>query len=127
MIRALALLACLAGPVAAAPLTGDEFEAYVAGRTLRFALPGGRSFGVEAYGPDRSVTWSDTPGICRDGVWYDMEGLICFRYPPETEGTCWTVTRTPQGLRAESTGGTILFESPAPQAVLTCDGPDRLS
>lgn len=126
MIRALAL--CLiAGPALADPMTAQDFDAYVTGKTLTFAMPDGTPFGVEAYGPDRSVTWSSAPGLCQTGVWYDKAGLICFLYRNDPKEKCWTVDRTDRGLRAQSTEGTVLFEATEAQVPLVCPGPELLS
>ncbi len=126
MIRALALV-LLATPLAANPLDGAGFDAYVTGKTLTFGLPDGSPFGVEAYGPDRRVTWSSTPGVCQTGVWFDRDGLICFVYDNDPVAKCWAVSRTDRGLRAESTEGTVLFEATESPEPLVCRGPDLLS
>ncbi len=126
MIRALAL--CLiAGPALADPMTAADFDAYVSGKTLTFTQPDGTPFGVEAYGPDRAVTWSSEPGVCQTGVWYDRDGLICFIYLTDPVPKCWTVDRTDRGLRAQSTEGTVLFEATEAKVPLVCAGPDLLS
>ena len=127
MMRAAALVAVLSGPAVAEPMSADAFDAYVTGKTLSFALPDGTSFGRERYGPGRSVLWSSAPGLCQTGTWFDSDGMICFVYDTDQDPKCWTVTRTDRGLRASSTGGTVLFETaPAPEP-LTCAGPDLLS
>ena len=126
MIRALALV-LLATPAAAQTLDGPGFEAYVTGKTLTFALPDGTLFGSERYDPGRRVLWSAAPGLCQHGTWFDRNGLICFTYTPDPDPKCWTVTRTDRGLRAESTGGTVLFEATEAAGPLVCPGPELLS
>lgn len=127
MIRPLALALSIAAPATAQTLDGADFDAYVAGKTLTFALPDGTAFGTEAYGSDRSVLWSTAPGVCQQGQWFDRDGLICFTYTTDPEPKCWTVTRTDRGLRAESTSGTVLFEATEATQPLVCPGPDHLS
>ncbi|MFZ3580799.1 hypothetical protein ACOI1H_01335 [Loktanella sp. DJP18] len=127
MIRSLALALMIAPAAAAQTLDAAGFNAYVAGKTLTFALPDGTTFGTEAYGTDRSVLWSTTPGSCQQGQWFERDGLICFTYTTDPAPKCWTVTRTDRGLRAESTGGTVLFEATEAPQPLVCPGPELLS
>ncbi len=127
MIRTAVLVALLTTPALAQPLDGAGFGAYVNGKTLSFALPDGTTFGRELYGKDRSVLWSTAPGLCQDGVWFDRDGMICFVYTNDPDPKCWTITRTDRGLRAESTGGTVLYESERAPDPLSCPGPDLLS
>lgn len=127
MIRTALCAALLAGPALAEPLDGAGFAAYVTGKTLSFTLPDGTTFGRELYGEDRSVLWSTSPGLCQDGVWFDRDGLICFVYVTDPVPKCWRITRTQRGLRAESAGGTVLYESAQTPEPLTCLGPDLLS
>ena len=127
MIRGVVLALLLATPVAAQTLDEAGFEAYVSGKTLTFTLPDGTVFGSESYAPDRSVLWSTTPGTCQPGRWFPSGDLICFTYQTDPEPRCWTVTRTDRGLRAESTGGTVLFEAEEASRPLTCPGPELLS
>ena len=126
MIRALALV-LLAAPAAAQTLDGAGFAAYVTGKTLSFALPDGTPFGTERYDTGRRVLWSASPGECQEGSWFYRDGLICFTYTTDPEPKCWTVTRTDRGLRAESTGGTVLFEATEAPQPLVCPGPELLS
>ena len=127
MIRGLLLSVLLAGPAMAQTLDGAGFDAYVSGRTLTFTLPDGSTFGTESYAPDRSVLWSTAPGSCQDGRWFPSGNLICFTYRTDPAPRCWTVTRTDRGLRAESTGGTVLFEAQESPEPLVCPGPYLLS
>ena len=127
MIRLLALAIFAATPALGQTLDGADFGAYVTGKTLTFAEPDGTTFGIEAYGANRSVTWSGAPGSCQTGEWYDQDGLICFTYHHDPAPKCWSVTRTPRGLRAQSTSGTVLFEASEAPKPLVCPGPDLLS
>lgn len=126
MIRALALILA-ATPALAEPMDGPAFDTYVTGKTLSFNLPDGTTFGVEQYLPDRRVIWSATPGECLHGVWFDTPSSICFRYENDETPRCWAVTRTDTGLRADSPGGTTLFEATESDKPLACPGPDLLS
>ena len=86
-----ALLLLAASPAAAqesAPLSAEEFAARVAGRTLTFESRG-EPYGMERYGPDRSVTWSFLDGRCLEGEWYPNAGAICFAYEDGTGPECW--------------------------------------
>ena len=127
MIRAVLLALIFAGPAQGQTLDAAGFDAYVSGKTLTFALPDGTAFGTERYGADRTVLWSAAPGLCQEGRWFEQAGLICFTYTTDPEPKCWTVTRTDRGLRAESTGGTVLFEAVEAPQPLVCPGPDLLS
>jgi hypothetical protein len=127
MIKALILALTLATPALGQVLDGDGFDTYVSGKTLTFAQPDGTPFGAEAYGNDRSVTWSSTQNLCQTGRWFDRGGLICFTYDTDPEPKCWTVTRTERGLRAQSTTGTVLLEASEAPVPLVCPGPELLS
>jgi hypothetical protein len=114
MIRA-ALLCLVAGSATAqTPMTGDEFAAYVKGKTLTFAIPGDGNFGVEQYLRDRRVIWSPLDGTCVDGQWYEDKENICFRYEGDPEPKCWRVFQTESGIRAEyasTASQSVLFEA----------------
>ncbi|SEN43180.1 hypothetical protein SAMN04488003_11646 [Loktanella fryxellensis] len=126
MIRVLALI-LWAAPAMAEPLDAAAFAAYVTGRTLVFAARDGSVAGVEAYGPDRSVTWSSVPGQCQQGRWFAQGGQICFAYDGDPLPKCWVVSRTAGGLQAVSTGGTMLVEAQEADTPLVCPSPDLLS
>jgi hypothetical protein len=89
-MRLLPLLMLFAAPVAAeTPLTAEEFEAYVTGRTLTYSA-GGIPFGIEEYRKGRRVLWSYLDGQCEEGKWYAAGEMICFVYDayPEHQWTC---------------------------------------
>ena len=75
-LAALALLAAvIAAPVVSAdetPMSAEEFESYVTGRTLTFGLHG-VPYGVEQFKEGRRVLWAFIGEECRDGVWFPYE------------------------------------------------------
>lgn len=121
---ALALLPLPA--LALTAMTAEEFERYATGRTLSFAL-GGVPYGAEQYLPGRRVRWAFTGEECRDGIWYEDRGLICFVYTDDPEPQCWTFYRTPDGVAARYENdpeATMLIEVGRSPEPLACPGPD---
>jgi hypothetical protein len=126
-------LACLSTAAAAEPLTGDEFEAFVEGRTLSFALVGSEPYGIEHYHPGRRVTWAWAGTTdCSSGVWEEvaMPGgpAICFTYAHEPdERECWRFFLVGEDLQAEhldaSGAATGLYEVAEAEGELVCAGP----
>lgn len=107
-------------------LTAQEFEAYATGKTLTYSL-GGEVFGVEQYLPGRRVRWAFTGDTCRDGVWYEEAGLICFVYDDDGTPQCWEFWRDGGGLRARfnaDPAGTELSVVQETDRPLACAGPD---
>jgi hypothetical protein len=122
-----ALLAGLSLPLGAseAPLSGAAFEAYVTGKTLTFASDG-QPYGAEQYLPGRRVLWAFTEDICREGIWYEEEGQICFVYAHAPDPQCW-IFWLDGGLQARFMGdgvATELQEIGQSTAPLPCPGPD---
>ncbi|SDX23222.1 hypothetical protein [Roseicitreum antarcticum] len=107
MLSALSPLPALAQDT---PLSAEEFESYVTGRTLTFGVDG-VAYGIEQYLPDRRVLWSFIGDECREGVWYEKNSQICFVYEHDPSPQCWTFFQTDDGLRAR-------FESEMPAADL---------
>lgn len=108
------------------PMTAEEFDAYVTGRTLAYG-DGGEVYGAEEYRPGRRVTWSFLDGECQDGRWYPDGDAICFVYEADPEPHCWRFYRESEGLRAEflEPGGlTSLYEVGEASEGLQCLGPD---
>lgn len=104
-IRALILAAALVWPAvapAADPLSAAEFEAYTTGKTLFYGV-NGEIYGAERYLPGRRVVWTFLDGDCKDGVWYEQNGDICFEYEDFGPPQCWRFTLGPNGLIAEFT------------------------
>lgn len=124
---AAALLALSLPALAQPAMTAEEFEAYTTGKTLYFAS-NGRAYGVEEYLENRRVRWSFLDGECRDGVWYEEEGQICFVYEDFPEPQCWTFRRNPGGgLLArfeDDPEGTVLYEADQDDKPMMCLGPE---
>lgn len=131
-MRTLLLLTLLASPaLAEEPLTADEFQAMVEGRTLTYGALGQPPYGIEHYYPNRHVTWSFLgTDQCIEGTWY-AEGppeapAICFLYVEDPEPHCWRFFRDGDQLRAEvvgedEEGSTVLYEL-AEEGSLVCGG-----
>lgn len=122
------LSACLAATAASAqtPMSGDQFEAYVTGKTLFFAADG-RRYGVEEYLPDRRVRWSFMDGQCRDGHWYEEASQICFVYQDNPSPQCWSFFLGTGGLTAKFENhpdGRVLYEIEPSGEEMLCLGPD---
>lgn len=92
------------------PLTAQEFEARVTGKTLTYSAGGG-AYGMEEYLEGRRVRWSFLDGECQEGRWFVSGGHICFVYDDMPEPQCW---------RFYSDGGRILarFENDPMQTEL---------
>ena len=126
-----ALMLCLAlgaacPALAAEPLSGAEFEAYVTGKTLYFGMDG-QAYGVEQYKEDRRVVWSFLDGKCKDGVWYEEAGQICFVYEDSPTPQCWSFFREGSGLRAifeNNPESTVLYEARQSDEPMLCYGPE---
>lgn len=120
------LLSALPG-LADQPITAEEFDAYVTGKTLTYAQYGD-VFGIEEYLPDRRVRWQFTEDTCQYGRWYPKEGgLICFAYEYDSEEHCWSFWRENGRLRALSVNdapGAELTEVAQTDRGLACPGPD---
>ena len=129
MIRAVCLWASLASAaIAETPMTGEEFEAYVTGRTLTYATQNA-FHGVERYLPRRRVYWQNRHGECIKGRWYEEGTNICFVYENDPEPKCWEVFRTQNGLRADFTsyaGPPAIVEVTDSPEPLICPGPELL-
>lgn len=120
------LLACCAPGLAWGQMSADEFDAYTRGKTL-FYGSGGEVYGVERYMSDRRVVWSFLDGDCKEGVWYEREGQICFIYEDQLDPQCWSFEQTPNGLTArfeDSSDGTELYEAEEIGEEMICYGPD---
>ncbi len=121
------LAACLASPLPGAePMTGAQFESYVTGKTLYFGQ-NGTAYGVEEYLEDRRVRWSFLDGQCKDGVWYEEDGMICFVYEDTPTPQCWTFFEESSGLRAifqNDPEATTLYEAQQKDEPMVCHGPD---
>lgn len=119
----LALILLPAQLLAEPPLTPEEFEAEVTGRTLTYGTSSG-PYGVERYMTGRRVTWGFIGGDCYEGVWFPEGDAICFAYDGIDEVQCWRFWREDGGLTAEFTGGGggRLFELTEDGQPLVCGG-----
>lgn len=128
MIRSVLLMLLLALPVAAqTPMTAQEFEAYVTGRTLTFGMDGA-PYGIEEFRPNRRTRWAFIGDECRDGSWFERDEQICFVYDdaPDMEH-CWIFWRTERGLGARfmsDLSDTVLYEVENSSRPLICPGPE---
>lgn len=109
------------------PMSAEEFESYVTGRTLTFGFEG-MPYGIEEFRPGRRTTWAFIGEECREGHWFDRGEQICFIYDdrPEEEH-CWIFWRGEDGLRARFMGegsGTELYEVQRSSRPLICPGPE---
>lgn len=110
---------------AAEPMTADEFDAYVTGKTLTYA-EAGVVYGIEEYLPDRRVRWAFTEDQCKEGTWYPSGEAICFVYEDNFVPQCWTFYETAAGLAARYENvedGRELYEVAKSPDPLVCRGP----
>lgn len=106
-------------------MTGAEFDAYTRDKTFYFS-EGGAPYGAEEYLPNQRVRWSFLDGRCKDGLWYEEAGQICFVYEDRPDPQCWSFFDNPTGLvaRFEGEGGTTLYETRKSEQPMMCMGPD---
>jgi hypothetical protein len=122
-----AMLALAQGASAQTPMSAEEFEAYVTGRTLTFGFEG-QPYGIEEFRSGRRTTWAFIGDECREGHWFDRGEQICFVYDdfPEEEH-CWIFWEGEQGLNARFMGegnSTELYEVQRTSRPLICPGPE---
>lgn len=128
ILRALIpLCLMIASPVLAQPaMTAEAFDAYTRGKTLFYAFEG-EAYGVEKYLDDRRVIWSFLDGRCKQGVWYEEDGQICFIYEDRLDAQCWTFSQSPGGLVArfeDALEDTELYEAREGSDEMLCYGPE---
>lgn len=120
------LLALCAGPLAAQQtMTADEFDAYTKGKTLFYGKTG-QAYGAEIYHENRRVEWSFLDGDCKEGEWYEADGLICFVYENNPNPQCWSFIKGANGLiaRFENRPDTTeLYEANEGAEKMLCLGP----
>lgn len=128
-MRTTALLVFLAtvGPLEAGqPMSADAFERYTEGKTLYYGEDG-RPYGVEEYLDGRRVRWSFLDGRCKDGIWYEDAGNICFVYEDDPTPQCWSFFADAGGLTARFENGESeqeLYEVEQSDEPMLCLGPD---
>jgi hypothetical protein len=128
MLMRFLIPACLlALPLQAdAPMGAEAFDEYTRGKTL-FYGNNGVAYGVERYLPGRRVIWSFLDGDCREGVWYESNGQICFVYEDRFDPQCWTFRLGENGLIAQFENdpqSTELYEAEDLGEEMLCYGPD---
>lgn len=114
-------------PAAADPLSVEEFEALVTGRTLYYGLRG-RAYGAEQYLPGRRVLWSFLDDHCEEGRYYQDGQAICFVYEALPEPQCWIFERLEGdriGARYVAPNGALaVVEVDRAEKPLSCPGPE---
>lgn len=108
------------------PLTPEEFEARVTGKTFTYGFEG-QPYGGEDYLPDRKVRWSFLDGRCKDGYWYSQGSEICFVYEDNPDPQCWIFYDRPGGLVAQFANNDEyqeLYETGETDEPLMCLGPE---
>jgi hypothetical protein len=120
-------LTLLAWPATAqTSLTAEAFDAYTLGKTLYYGFDG-EPYGVERYLEGRRVIWSFLDGNCKDGIWYEEAGQICFIYENRLDPQCWTFSQGPNGLIAQfedNAEATELYEAQDIGEDMLCYGPE---
>ncbi|MCA0872048.1 hypothetical protein LCL97_14505 [Seohaeicola saemankumensis] len=123
----LSLLSLAAAPaLAEGPMSAEAFDAYTRGKTLFYGFDG-TAYGVERYMDGRRVIWSFLDGECKEGVWYEQDGQICFVYEDRGDPQCWTFLQGPGGLTARFNNdpeATELYEAEDIGEEMLCYGPD---
>lgn len=107
-------------------MSAEAFDNYTRGKTLYYGFDG-ESYGVERYLDDRRVIWSFLDGKCKDGLWYEEAGQICFIYEDRMDVQCWTFAEGPNGLIARfenNPEATELYEAQDIGDEMLCYGPD---
>ncbi|MBV7410788.1 hypothetical protein [Maritimibacter sp. DP1N21-5] len=109
------------------PLTPEEFEAYVTGKTLLYGTEGAE-YGGEDYLPGRKVRWSYLDGDCKSGFWYAQDQQVCFIYEDRPDDPqCWSFYLDGGKLTAlfeNDPNGTELYETGISNEPLFCEGPE---
>ena len=127
-MRYLILICLMATPAMAQDaMNAAEFDAYTRGKTLTFRNAGAEAYGIEQYQDNRRVIWSFLDGDCSNGVWYESNVKICFRYDFDPDPKCWKFYDDPEGLRAVFTSrpdSSVLYEAQDSKEPLICPGPN---
>ncbi len=90
LLSIIAVTAALALPASAQDfMDADAFDAYATGNTIYWNNGSGTHAGIEAYHPNRRVTWIAEGGICQKGTWEQVGEEICFTYQGQDLPACW--------------------------------------
>lgn len=106
-------------------LSAEEFDSYTRGKTLYYGQAG-QAYGAEIYHENRRVTWSFLDGQCKEGNWYEADGLICFVYEDNSDPQCWSFVKGQSGLIARFENNpdtTELYEAAEGAQEMICLGP----
>lgn len=125
LLAVLVLLCPLAATAAEIPLSPEEFEARVTGRTLTYSSDG-QDYGAEEYLEGRRVRWSFLDGECQEGFWYEAGDQICFVYEDIPGPQCWQFYERGSRLLARFENDperTELYETASRGEPLMCLGP----
>ena len=110
---------------AEALMTAEEFDTYTRGKTLYYGR-NGQAYGAEIYHENRRVQWSFLDGACKEGEWYEDNGMICFVYEDRPDPQCWTFREGPSGLIARfenNPASDLLYEAQDTGEEMLCLGP----
>lgn len=107
-------------------MSASEFDNYTRGKTLFFGR-NGVAYGAEIYHDNNRVQWSFLDGECKEGVWYEEAGHICFVYEDRPDDPqCWTFEIGSQGLIAKFKGDLVsdpLYQADDIGQEMLCLGP----
>ncbi len=107
-------------------LSAREFDALTQGKTFTYA-ENGRPYGAEEYLPGNRVRWSFLDGKCKDGRWWEEDGLICFVYEDNPVPQCWSFYNGARGLTARfenDPAATELYALDRTEEPMLCHGPE---
>ncbi|MFM7334793.1 MAG: hypothetical protein ACKO1H_10345 [Tabrizicola sp.] len=104
------------------PMSVEDFEAFVEGRTMDTHDQTGR-YGVETFLPGRRAIWRDAQQ-CLEGSWRPVGDQICFKYDTDPFQYCWTYHDRGDWMMAwldgdRSSQPIMLYPS---KEVVTCEG-----
>lgn len=123
LLPALALILSTSVAAAETPISAEDFEAHVEGRTLTFEA-GGQPYGIERYMTGRRVLWSVFDNHCAIGKWYPDGEAICFLYDTAPDDPqCWFVYLEGDRLKTvlvDDLEGEALYEARESTEELIC-------
>ena len=76
---------------------------------------------------DRRVEWFFLDSKCKQGEWYEADGLICFTYEDNPDPQCWSFVEGANGLIARfenEPNTTELYEAQDQGQEMLCLGPE---